>query len=212
MIAWLAAVAVAEVPLPSFRDLLAHERWTEVNEVLEDGCTREFPIRCTEGAPDRAIALVDGFQDAVVRDAGLEYLAGLANRYAGRESEAIRRYEAALALDPSMAEAWYDLGEIHMGALDIARARDAFEHVRDLRTEGDLAWIGSWRLAEVSALDHDAAGLERNLRDALRRGFTFRTIAGQPNWKAFYADPALTDTIDKLLTVYAEPGIRDSLR
>ena len=96
------------------------------------------------------------------------------------------------------------------GALD--RARTAFTHVRDLRSEGDLAWIGPWRLAEVAALDHDAARFEADIKVALRRGFSFEHIAGQPNWRAFYADPALTDTLDKLLTVYATSEVRESLK
>lgn len=213
MIALLAGVAWAEVPLPSYREVLAHQRWVEVDDVLTDGCAVDrFPVVCTEGAVDRALALVDAYQRQVATDAGLEYLAGLANRYGGREREAVRRYKAALALDPGRADAWYDLGEIRMANGDLAEARSCFERVRDLRSDGELAWVGPWRLAEVAALGHDPAEFERQIKDALRYGFSFRQIAGQQNWRAFYADPALTDSIDKLLTVYAEPEVLESLR
>jgi tetratricopeptide (TPR) repeat protein len=209
----VAAVGWAEVPLPSYRDELVRERWAKVDAILTEGCaTDHFPVACEAGVPDRAIAEADAFQDAVVRDAGLEYLAGLANRYAGRESAAEQRYRAAIALDPKRSEAWYDLGELWMVAGKYDDARDAFEHVRTLEADGDHAWLGPWRLAEVAALQHDPVGFERNIKDALRHGFTFRQVAGQQNWHAFYADPALRDTLDKLLTVYATPEVREELQ
>lgn len=212
--AWLALglSARAETPLPSYRDALARERWDEVDGVLTDGCaTERFPVVCTEGTIARALALVDAYQRQVTPDAGLEYLAGLANRYGGHEREAVRRYTAAIALDPSRADAWYDLGEIHMTRGDLDEAVTCFGHVSELRADAELGWLGPWRIAEIAALRHDAAGFEDAIKEALRRGFSFRQIAGQENWRAFYADPALTDTLDKLLTVYAEPGVRDSL-
>ena len=140
-------------------------------------------------------------------------VAGVANRYIGEDDEAIRRYRASIALDPAHPDAWNDLGEIWMTRPGhTAEAREAFEHVRDLVPDGENAWLGPWRLAEVSALEHDPVGLERNIKDAIRLGFSFRQIAGLENWRGFYADPVLTDTLDKLLTVYAEPGVRESLR
>ena len=213
MILLLFTRALAVIPLPSYREELARKRWAEVNTLLEEGCAvNVFPVLCREGATERAIAHADAWQDAIVRDAGLEYLAGLAHRYAGREDEAIRRYTRAIGLDPARAEAWYDLGELRMARGDLPGATEAFTHVRDLRPDGEMGWIGPWRLAEVAALDHDPVGLEQNIKVALRRGFSFRQIAGQANWRAFYADPALVDTLDKLLTVYADRAVRESLR
>ncbi|MEZ4236724.1 MAG: tetratricopeptide repeat protein [Myxococcota bacterium] len=211
--ALLGLTAAAEVPLPDYRDALARQQWAAVNERLEAGCaTDRFPVVCAEGTVDRVIAEVDAWQRTVGESARLEYLAGLAARYGGREAAAVRRYEHALQLDPGLAEAWYDLGEIRMGRGDLEGARACFEHVAELRTDGQLGWVGPWRLAEVAALGHDPAAFEANLKEALRRGFSLRQIAGQPNWKAFYADPALQDVLDKLLTVYAAPEVRDSLR
>jgi tetratricopeptide (TPR) repeat protein len=201
--------ARGEMPLPSFPDELARQRWIEVDGILTEGCaTDQFPVKCGQGIPDRAIAHADAFQKAIREDAGLEYLAGLACRYAGREDEAIRRYRHAIQLDPKRAEAWYDLGEIYQIRADLPAAREAFEQVSTLRSTGDLAWIGPWRLAEVGAMAHDPDAFERDLKEALRRGFSFRHVAGQPHWKAFYQDPALRDTLDKMLTVYAEPDVR----
>lgn len=211
LVLWM--TARAEVPLPSYREEVVRARWAQVDDLLRAECTTDqFPVRCTPGATERAVALVDAFGATVTRDAGLEYLAGLALRYAGRDDDATRRYEAALALDRDRADAWYDLGEIRLAAGDTARAREAFTEVARLRATGQLAWIGPWRLAEVAATEHDAAAVERHLEDALRLGFSFRAIAQLDNWRRFYADPALHDTLDKLLTVYASPDVRDSLR
>jgi tetratricopeptide (TPR) repeat protein len=201
--------ARGEMPLPSYADELARQRWLEVDDILTEGCAVEqFPVKCQPGVPERAIARADAFQQAVRQDAGLEYLAGLASRYAGQEDEAIRRYRHAIQLDAKRAEAWYDLGEIYQTRADLPAAREAFEQVATLRSTGELAWIGPWRLAEVGAMAHDANAFERDLKEALRRGFSFRHVAGQPHWKAFYADPTLHDTLDKMLTVYAEPDVR----
>lgn len=206
-------VALAEVPLPSYRDELVRDRWAQVDGILREGCTTDrFPVACQEGVVDRAIAAVDVFEDAVVRDAGLEYLAGLACRYGGRDDQAVTRYQSALALDPKLAEAWYDLGEIWMTRARYDDARHAFEQVRDLEADTDHAWLGPWRLGEVAALQHDPAGFERHIKEALRHGFSLRQIMGQENWRGFYADPALRDVLDKLLTVYSTEDVRDSLK
>ncbi len=207
-------VAFAEKPLPDLGTELARVEWRRLDLELERGC--QFSplvgvVTCREGVTEDVIQRVDAFSRGVVRDAGLEYLAGLAHRYGGEPARARRRYEAAVALDPTYDAAWYDLGELHLvqGRLDEAEA--AFTKVAEL-VQGEKAWIGPWRLAEVAATRGDAEQFEVHIKEALRIGFSFESIAGLPNWKAFYADPRLRDTLDKLLTVYAAPGVRESLR
>ncbi len=210
----LADLAAAEVPFPSYRAELARRRASEVNELLERGCAWEKLLAsfvCAPGVVDAAVGSVDAFQSALFHDAGLEYLAGLAYRYTDDDARARKRYEAALALDPESVEAWYDLGEIHLSAGKLDRAEQAFSEVAKRRTRGPNAWVGPWRLAEVAAFRHDAVAFEEHIETALERGFTFRQIAALPNWRTFYADPALRDTLDKLLTVYADPEVRESL-
>lgn len=211
---WLLATATATVPLPSYREELARDRWHEANTLLEQGCRFERALGgvvCSEGVTDKVIELVDTFERALFPDAGLAYLAGLASKYAGDERGAVRRYEAALALEPDLVEAWYDLGEIRMTQGRYDEARAAFEEVAALRSEGEMAWIGPWRLAEVAALQHDARAFEEHIGRALELGFSFRQVIGLPNWKTFYADPALRPALDRLLTVYADEDVRRSL-
>lgn len=207
---WL--TARAEVPLPSYEQELVRLRWAQVDALLRAECTTDtFPVRCTPGATDRAIALVDTFARTVLQDAGLEYLAGLALRYDGQDAKAAARFETSVALDPQRADAWYDLGEVRLAQGRTDDARRAFTEVSRLRPRGEFAWLGPWRLAEVAATDHDPAAMEQHLQTALRLGFSFQHITGLENWRRFYADPALHDTLDKMLTVYASPEVRNSL-
>lgn len=215
MIGWMVALALAELPPPGLDRALARDRWHEVNAILEGGCAYQrllAVITCADGVTDAAIAHADAFQRALFKDAGLEYLAGLAHRYAGEDPRAIARYRSALALDPAYDAAWYDLGELYVKGGRYAQADEAFARVCELVSEGENAWLGPWRRAEVAALQHDAVRFEAHIKEALELGFSFRSIAGLPNWRRFYADEALQDTLSKLLTVYAEPDVIESLR
>jgi len=212
---WMWAVALAAKPLPDLGPELARVEWVRLDLQLSRGCRFSPQVgvwTCQEGVTDAVVARVDAFSSQVVRDAGLEYLAGLAYRYDGQEGRARRRYRRAVALDPTYDAAWYDLGELYLISGQLDEAEAAFTKVAELVSQGDKAFVGPWRLAEVAALRGDAEGFERHIKRALQNGFSFRDIAGLPNWKGFYADPRLRDTLDKLLTVYATPDVRESLR
>jgi tetratricopeptide (TPR) repeat protein len=215
ILAGLAALAHGAPPLPTYEQVLARDAWRRVNGRLEAGCAfdpRLGGVACAEGTTAGVVAAVEAFSSTLFPDGPLSYLAGLASRYAGDRAEAERWYRAALALDPTLAEAWYDLGELLLADGRTAEAREAFTEVAARVSTGPTAWLGPWRLAEVAAAEHDAQAFEAHLHDALRRGFTFRQIAGLPNWKAYYADPALHSTLVALLAVYADPSIEASLR
>jgi len=209
------AVAWADKPLPDLGPELARVEWKRLDHELGRGCQLAplvGVVTCKEGVVDSVVSRIDAFSRAVVRDAGLEYLAGLAYRYDGQEGRARRRYQAAVELDPTYDAAWYDLGELHLLAGRLDQSEAAFEKVAELAVNGDKAWVGPWRLAEVAAARGDAEGFETHIKEALAEGFSFRDVAGLPNWKAFYADPRLRDTMDKLLTVYATQEVRESFR
>lgn len=210
---WL-SMAHAEVPLPSFRDALAREAWNQLDAQLEGGCAFRPDaggVVCREGVTDAVIERARRFRSQVFEDPGLAYLQGLAHRYAGQEAKARRAWEQALAQDPDYRAAWYDLGELHLVAGRFEEARAAFSRVADLADDSPAPWIGHQRLAEVAALQHDAAAFETHVKQALERGFSFRQVVDWPNWQAFGTDPALRDTYDKLLTVYTTDEVRQQL-
>lgn len=204
----------AELPLPSYKEELARAEWHRVNEALESACAYEqltATFSCTEDV-HAVIERIDRFQDQVFPDSGLEYLAGLALKYQGKNAKADRRYRTALELDPTHDAAWYDLGEIMLMNGDLGGAMEAFTKVAEMRATGPRSWVGPWRQAEVAAHQQSPEAFELHMREALRRGFSFRQIEGLPNWQAFYADPVMRDSIEKLVTVYGDRKTLETLR
>jgi tetratricopeptide (TPR) repeat protein len=207
--------AGAPLPLPSYRDVVADAERTLAARAVEASCPwdRLGQVHvCDPVAADAVVDRIDRWQAVVFADAELTYWAALVRRYQGRPEKALARYRASLALDATDEAAWYDMGELLLAGGRLDEAERAFEKVAELRPEGDKSWTGPWRLAEVAAERHDAAAMDRHLREALRRGFTFQTVKGLPNWRRYAADPALADTLRKLLTVYATPDIAPTLR
>lgn len=211
----LPQLALADMPLPTYEDWLARSKWHEVNASLEATCQfvpMEAAVVCDDLATvDRLIADVESFQRHVLRDAGLEYLVGLAWRYRGGDKRARAKFKAAIALDPDYAAPWSDLGELHILAGDFSEADRAFAQVTRLESTGPKSWIGPWRQAEVAAHLQDPQAFDAHMHEALARGFSFRQIEGLPNWKAFYADPVMRDAVEKLITVYGSREILESL-
>jgi tetratricopeptide (TPR) repeat protein len=209
-------IAAAEMPLPTYEDWMGRAKWHEVNAKLEENCqfsTLSSAVVCQDlPALEALIAETESFQKHVLRDAGLEYLIGLAWRYDGKEDRAGAKYRAAVALDPDYSAPWSDLGELHLIAGEYDKADEAFAQVTRLEADGPQGWIGPWRQAEVAAHQHNAEAFEDHMHEALKRGFSFRQIEGLPNWKGFYADPKMRDSIEKMITVYGSREILESLR
>jgi len=203
------------MPLPTYEDWLGSAKWYEVNAKLEKNCqfsTLSSAVVCQDlPALEALIAETESFQKHVLRDPGLEYLIGLAWRYQGQDRQARDKYQSAVALDPDNSASWYDLGELYIIDGDYDAADKAFAEVTRLESEGQRAWLGPWRQAEVAAHQHDPDAFDTHMHEALKRGFTFRQIEGLPNWKKFYADPKMRDAIEKMITVYGGSGILESL-
>lgn len=211
----LASLALGAMPLPDYGDELARAAWYRLNDRLEAGCRYDpqaLAMACEDGVTASVRADAAAFEATVTEDAGLAYLAGLAWKYEGDDDQALVAYQRAVRLDADYDAAWYDLGETWLVKGELEPAAKAFERVTELRTDPEAGWLGPWRRAEVAAHLHDAEGFERWMRIALERGFSFRQIQGLPNWKAFYADPALRDSVEKLITVYGSDEVLDSLQ
>lgn len=192
--------ASAEVPLPSYRDELTTGAWVEVNQQIE------------EGRLDDAIKNASRFEKHVIEDAGIAYLTGLAYRMKGDPISAEKHLRRSVALDPTRKDAWSDLGELLLADARYLEAEAAFHKVDELLPTGRYAWIGPFRLAEVAAHQSQTEVFEGHMREALRRGFTFRTIENDVNWRKFYANPEMRDSVEKLITVYGDRRILDTLQ
>lgn len=214
MTVWAASIglAFAGMPLPDYRDALVQAVWHEVDSLIEAACLdRPAQLACHPEPLAEAIQRATQFQRQVTPDARLEYLIGLAHRSGGDPTAAERSFRSAVALDADRADAWHDLGELMLlqGRYDDARV--AFEHVARLVTDGNRAWLGPWRLAEVAGHQKDPAAFETHVRTALSRGFTFRLVRGDPTWRGFLADPVIGPSARKLITVYGTPDVLQSL-
>ena len=206
--------AFAEVPLPSYRDDLALAAWHAINNQIESACEirpGSAALVCSEAMLDEAIAEAEAFQSSLFPDPRLEYLIGLAHKYAGRVDLAIAHYRRAVEQDPERQDAWHDLGESYLARGQFDEAKVAFQKVSDLVSTGKHSWIGPWRLGEIAAHEGEADAFEVHMREALRRGFSFNQIRGLANWKEFYANPVMHDSIEKLVTVYGDPVVLRSL-
>jgi len=211
---WL-GLAAATVPLPHYGEALADAKWYAVDKVLTNGCgfdPQASAVVCEEGTTSLAREMAEDFQRIVTPSVGLTYLVGLSHRYDGNNTQAITWYRRAIAIDEGYEAAWYDLGELHLVDGRFNAAAEAFEKVAELVPEGETAWVGPWRRAEVAAHQQQPEVFETWMRRALELGFSFRHIENSPPWKGFYADPAMRDSIEKLITVYGTPQTLDTLR
>jgi tetratricopeptide (TPR) repeat protein len=139
-----------------------------------------------------------GVEDSA-EDAKLSYELGLGWRLAGRPDRALTALDAAIKADPTMVAAHYDRGELrlHQGDLDAAKAD--FTAVSEAEP---TAWPGHFRLADVAGRQGDVATFEQELTAALRCGFSFRSISGDPRWREVFHDPTLGPAMQRLITVY----------
>jgi tetratricopeptide (TPR) repeat protein len=217
---WLLLLpASAELPLPSYREEVIVGAWVEIDERITRACTWPEgsigmgpPLSCDTAGLDRAIALAEQFLAEVAEDGRIHYLVGLAHRHAGRARQAEASLRQAVKISPDRKEAWSELGELLSQREAWDEARAAFERVTVLLPTGPGAWLAWLQLAQVDAHQQRPEDFEKHLREALRLGFSFRLIEGQPAWRAFYADPTIHDVLDRLLRYYADPDVIESLR
>lgn len=212
-----ASPAWATPPLPDYAEEVTVAAWTEINHRIERACTwavqgAPAPTRCDTEALDAAAIRARAYERHVQPDARIRYLQGLALRLKGDARSAERVLTEAAALNDQRREIWFDLGELRMARGDYPGAAEAFERVTALLPDGPGAWIAWFQLAQIAGHRRDPEAMADALRQALRHGLSLRTIQAQPAWRAFFADPALREVITRMVTLYGDPGILDSLR
>lgn len=205
--------------LPSYKDETVVAIWYEVDRQLTAACRWAggaaaqglAPLSCDPLAIGRAQALARAASTRLGPDARLHYLIGLGHRYLNDMTSAKASFQRALTIDETRAEVWMELGEVESNLRNWKEADRAFQQVTTLRPAGDAAYFGWLARAQVAAHQGDADGFEAQLRLALNHGFSFRLIEGQPAWRAFYADPDIRPVLDRLITVYGDPAVLESL-
>lgn len=185
-------MAWAAMPAPDYRQALLADVEAEADALI------------AEARLDEALDLVQGFRVSVQDDARLTYEQGLILRLMGDPQAAQVLYEAAINADPTLAFAWYDLGELHLMASRTSEARAAFEQASAMSADHVNGWAAPFRLAELAGIDGDLVAFDTHLKEALRRGFRFATVVDDPRWTGFLADEHLGEILRRLMVVYGE--------
>ncbi|MDP2314059.1 MAG: tetratricopeptide repeat protein [Pseudomonadota bacterium] len=188
--------ARAEIPPPDYRDALMAAAADEVSRLArQDGL-------------DAATKFAKTWARQIGPDARLVYELGLASRLSGRPDDARRWLDRAVELDPLLVAARYDRGEVLLSEGDLDGAEADFREVARLAPD---QWAGHFRLADVAGRKRDAPAFEAHLLDALRHGFSFRSVVGDPRWHGYLADAELGPIVRRLVVVYQDEGVLDAL-
>lgn len=187
MILLLAGLAAAELAPPDY-DL-----------TLTEGAGAEVARAGRDRGPEVAETFAKRWMRTFGESARVMYELGLVWRLAGDDAHARSYLEQAVALDPDLAAARYDRGEIRLAAGDLAGALEDFEAVTRLEPE---AWPGWFRLADLAGRTGDAKAFEAHLLRALRCGFQVTAVATDPTWRGFVLDPRIGPVLTRLVLVY----------
>lgn len=196
LLLWLAGPATAEIPPPDYRDTLMAAAADEVTRLAR------------EQGLEAAVAFAERWERQVGKDARVVYELGLASRLAGDPRGARRYLDRAVELDPNLLAARYDRGEVLLADGDLDAAEADFEEVVRLAPE---QWAGHFRLADVAARRKDAPAFEAHLLEALRHGFSFRAVVGDPRWHGYLGDAELGPVVRRLVVVYQDESVLDAL-
>ena len=160
---------------------------------------------------EEAASLLQSVRAHITDDARLTYSHGLALRLLGDYEQARFLLESSLNQDPSLASAWYDLGEIQVLTQQPEEATDSFERAASLSEGHPSGWAAPFRLSELAADAGKVAAFENWLEKAMERGFSFQqTVVGSERWGQYLQDPELGDIIRRLVTVHEDEALLDN--
>lgn len=208
--------AAAEIPVPSFKEETIVAMWHEIDDQIEAACLTPASgpsggtIGCVPEQLREAIDRGGQFNEQVVETARIHALMGHAWRFLGDVEQAESEYRSAIRVNDQRADAWAGLGEVLQSQSKFEEAKAAYAKVNEL-APGHDAWVAWFHLAEIAAFQGDAVAFEANLREALGNGFSFRQIQTNSLWREFYKDPEIHDSIEKLVKIYGDRGVLDSL-
>lgn len=162
-----------------------------------------------DGRFDEAIAQGRAFIRQVEASARVAYEVGLAFNRKGQPDQALDWYSRAIHLDPNLAEARYDRGEILLGRGRNEAALVDFLAAARVRPDH---WAVHFRLAQIAGRRADAKTFEAQLLAALRDGFDFHTITDDPEWRRWMRDPTLGRVLKRLIVVYSDDSVLQALQ
>lgn len=187
---------------------LAEAEPPDYGTTLTEGAGAEVARVGREQGPEPAAALARRWMATFGPSARVEYELGLAWRLAGDDKKARAHLDEAARLDPDLAAARYDRGEVRLASGDLIGARKDFEAVARLEPE---AWPGWFRLAELDGRAGDARTFEAHLLRAFRCGFSVRAVAQDPTWRGFVTHPDVGPVLIRLVRVYHGEAVLEAI-
>lgn len=190
----LVGVTWAELPPRDYRESLLGAVESEADRLI------------VAGALDEALSLVRDFREEVAEDARLIYEESLIQNLRGDARAAEARARDALALDATLAVAWYDLGGLLLARGEEAEAEAAYTRAAEASAEHPQGWAAPIQLALIAARRRDSVALETWLRESVRRGLRLRALNEQPQWAEVLAEPSNREVHERLMLLYGEAG------
>lgn len=190
----LVGVTWAELPPRDYREALLGAVESEADRLI------------AAGALDEALSLVRDFREEVAEDARLVYEESLILNLRGDARAAEARARDALALDDTLAVAWYDLGGLLLARGEDAEAEAAYVRAAEASVEHPQGWAAPLQLALIAARRRDPVALETWLREGVRRGLRLRALLEQPQWAEVLAEPNNREVHERLMLLFGEAG------
>jgi len=156
-----------------------------------------------------AIALGERIERRVEASPWVQYEIGFAQNALGNTDAALKLFNETIRVMPDYAPARYDRGEILLLRGMNDEARIDFAVAAELKP---YHWAAFFRLAHLDARSGDKEAFEVHLTEAIRQGFDFRSILGDPDWRKWANDKQLGPVIARLITVYGDEALLDQLR
>jgi tetratricopeptide (TPR) repeat protein len=151
-----------------------------------------------------AVALAKRIETHVAPLPGVAYEAGFAHNQLGHIDQALTQYNLAIALDPHLATARYDRGEIYISLRRWTEARADFINVVAAEPEH---WAGHFRLAHIAGATGESKAFERHLTEAIRHGLDLHSLAADPTWFGFAQDEVVGAAMRKVLVLYGSEAL-----
>jgi len=195
----LGLTAIGGAPEPDYRAELGARLAAEVRALAT--------AQSLDAAIERAVEIEDHVGPLVA----VRYEAALARNQAGSIRPALVAYDQVLALDPDHIGALYDRGELLAVAgteADRQQARTDLERAEQLRPDH---WAVPYRLALLSARDHDARGMADALTRSLRAGLDLGLLANDPAWRAVLTHPDTGPTLLRFARTYGSDRLVQQL-
>lgn len=173
-------------------------------QVLDKDLAKQVASLNTAHAFQEAVALAKRIEAHVAPLPGVAYEAGFAHNQLGHIDQALDQYSQAISLDPHLATARYDRGEIYISLGRWTEARADFIEV--VATQPNH-WAGHFRLAHIAGASGESKAFERHLTEAIRHGLDLHSLAADPTWVGFTQDEVVGTAMRKVLVLYGNDAL-----